>query len=130
MSYQPRKLDLSNIDTRSAARRTTQEELDVARVQASGAGAKNEPRGPQSEALIANPELQAWAKAEAERRAGRAVMGLTSRKGRQPMYVLSHEQFAEFKATGAWSGDNPKMPTPEEYGPHSYKPEDKEWTPL
>jgi hypothetical protein len=42
------------------------------------------------------------------------------------MYTLSSPQFTEFQETGGWSGE-PRMPTPEEYGPQSAAPEDKEY---
>jgi hypothetical protein len=131
MAYTPRPMKDVLADVRkgtgAGARRTSQEELDVSRVRASGATRKNAPRGPSGENRPVNPELQAFAKAEAESRAQRWVRGVYERKGRAPGYVLSHEQFAEFKGTGSWSGE-PRMPTPEEYGRHSFVPEDKEYT--
>lgn len=117
MAYTPRPMDevLASVrkGTRGAVRRTSQEEVEAARVKAAG-------RAPRE----VSPEFHAWAKAETESRARRAVMGLISVKGRQPLHVLSEEQFDQFRRTGAWEG----MPTPEEYGPQHYVPDDKEYT--
>lgn len=111
----PYKGNLGKLDTRGAARRTSQESLDAARERVAGKA-----QGPP------NPELVAWTKHEAEDRARRTVIGMFENKGRAPMHVLSAPQFAQFKATGGWEG----MPTPEEYGPHSAGPEDKEYEHL
>ena len=103
---------LKNIDTRSGARRTSQEELETSRKRAAGAPAKE-----------LDPGFHAWAKGEVESRVQRTVMGLYGNKGRYPMHVLTPHQFGQFQSTGAWEG----MPTSEEYGPQSEVAEDKEY---
>lgn len=107
-------VDYANINTRSYSRVPgfSEEESAAARRQAAGR--------PQSST---NPALQAWAKNEVESRARRAVVGRFENKGRAPMHVLTPAQFSQFTETGAWEG----MPTPEEYGPQSAGPEDKEY---
>ena len=93
----------------------TQEENDASRARAAG-----RPMGPP------NKELAAWAGGQLMDRLQRTVIGNYERKGRAPTYTLSPGQFAQFQSTGEWEG----MPTPEEYGPQSYVPEDKEYTPF
>jgi hypothetical protein len=130
MAYEPRPMKdvLAGVakGTGAGARRVSQEELDAARVRASGVNAKPGYRDEQGVARYSNPAFQEWAKGEMLDRARRTVMGLYENKGRYPMHTLSHGQFAQFKETGTWEG----MPTPEEYGPHSVVPEDKEYTPI
>jgi hypothetical protein len=103
------------LDTRGTARRTSQEQIDAARKLAAG-----RPAPPY------DPVLHAKLGREIIDTVKRTVIGLAEVKGRAPTYKLSHDQFAEFTETGAWSGE-PRMPTPEEYGPHSAVPEDKEY---
>jgi hypothetical protein len=133
MAYTPRPMKSVLADLRkgtgAGARRTTQEELDAARVKASGvnrADPKYNYRDEQGVARYANPEFKEWAKTEIEGRARRFVRGIYEDKGRAPGHVLSHEQFTQFKETGTWEG----APSEEEYGPHSYVPDDKEYHPI
>jgi len=109
----PYKGDLSKLNTRAGARRTSQESLDAARVQAAGKPAP--PYDPVQHATLGR---------EMEDRAKRWVMGTYENKGRSPMVVLSHSQFAEFKATGDVAGLLPG------YGPHDAGPDDREWEKL
>ena len=85
---------LGRIGTRGAVRRTSQEEVEAARVRAAGRPAK-----PQ------NPALQKWAEGELYDRLSRTVSGPSPKEGRGTMYTLSHAQFAQWKETGEWEGD-------------------------
>lgn len=105
--------DLTKLDTRGAARSTSQEEVAAARQRAAGA-----PAPPY------DPALHARLGREIVDRAQRSVMGNYGNKGRHPLHILTPGQFASFQQTGEWEG----MPTPEEYGPQNYEPEDKEYT--
>ena len=98
------------INTRAAVRRTPQEDIDAARVRAAGAPAP--PYDPAEHARLGRVM---------EDRATRWVMGRYENKGRSPMVVLSHAQFAELHQTGDVAGLMP------DYGPHVMAPEDKEY---
>jgi hypothetical protein len=107
------KGDLTKLDTRSGARSVPAEDIEAARVRARGA-----PAAPY------DPALHARLGREMVDRSMRAVMGNYPNKGRQPLHILTSSQFSQFTQTGEWEG----MPTPEEYGPQDYAPEDKEYT--
>ena len=89
----PYKGDLSKINTRAGARRTSQEHLDAARVRAAGAPAP--PYDPVEHARLGR---------QIENNAKRWVMGRYENKGRSPMPVLSKQQFTEFQQTGDVAG--------------------------
>lgn len=100
------------LDTSGNVRRTSQETLNASRSRA--AGAEPPPYDPVAHAKIGR---------QAESDAKRWVMGRYENKGRSPMMVLHPTQFAQFQQTGDWEGS----PSPEDYGPQSMAPEDKEY---
>lgn len=102
----------TTINTQGSARRTSQESLDAARVRAAGVDP-----GPY------DPVKHLQGGREIIDRVQRTVMGRYEIKGRSPFHVLTPAQFSQFTETGAWEG----MPSLEEYGPHSFVPEDKDY---
>lgn len=103
----------SQLNTRGAGRRTSQEDLDASRAQA--AGKEPPPYDPAEHARLGR---------QMEDASKRWMMGRYENKGRSPMFTLSPHQFDSFQKTGAWSGE-PQLPA--DYGPSSAVPEDKEY---
>jgi hypothetical protein len=100
------------VNTSGATRRTSQADVDAARVRAAG-----------SEPAPYDPVKHLQGGREIIDRVQRTVMGRYEIKGRSPFHVLTPAQFSQFTEAGTWEG----MPSPEEYGPHSFVPEDKDY---